>query len=119
MNRLVLSLTAVALLAVPLLVASGGTIVGPGKQTNRIAPRDEHHYDDIFIGGEMAQVRVKGYGRSALLVEVFDAYGHRVAATTDAGGEALLTWYPPRTERHTIVVTNVWPTWQTYFISCN
>jgi hypothetical protein len=119
MNRFVLSLTAATLLVVPLLVASAGTIVGPGTQTNRIAPRDEHRYGEIFIGGEMAQVRVKGYGRSALLVEVFDANGNRVAATTDAGGEALLTWYPHRTEQHTIVVTNVWPNWQTYFISCN
>jgi hypothetical protein len=62
---------------------------------------------------------VKGYGRTALLVEIYDVRGNLVAIGNDADGEALLTWYPDWTGPHTIVVTNLWGTWQTYFISCN
>jgi hypothetical protein len=119
MNRIALGLSVVALLAVPMLMASAGTIDGPATQMDRIGPYAEHLYDETFIGGEMAQVRVKGYGRTALLVEIFDSSGRLVAVSTDIDGEALLTWYPDWTETHTIVVTNLWGNWQTYFISCN
>ena len=119
MKRILLIVSVVALFAVPLLVASAGTLTGPGTQMDRIAPHAEHYYTETFIGDEMAQVRVKGYGRTALLVEIYDAGGYLVASDTDADGEALLTWYPAWTETHTIVVTNLWPSWQSYFISCN
>jgi hypothetical protein len=119
MKRILLIVSVVALIAIPLLVASAGTIAGPGTKTDRIAPHASHSFDETFIGGEMAQIRVKGYGRTALLVEIYDSDGYLVARGTDATGQCLLTWYPTWTEDHTIVVTNLWPNWQTYFISCN
>jgi hypothetical protein len=125
MKRIVLTLLAASALAVsalaaaPLAAVTAATIDGPKTNLDRIAPHDEHLYEETFLGGEMAQVRVKGYGRTALLVEIYDSEGYLVASDTDADGEALLTWYPTWTETHTIVVTNLWGTWQSYFISCN
>jgi hypothetical protein len=118
MKTAITSLIALAVLFAD-TVASARSVTGPQVATNWIEGRSADTFGLTFVGNDIAQVRLRGYGVTVLEVTVYDQAGNVLARGDDYNGECLLTWLPRRTERVTIEVVNASSSSQQYFISSN
>jgi hypothetical protein len=100
--------------------AQAGRPNGPTGQVDKIAPESVVTYRVSFLGGEWAQVRVHGYGRTVLNLAVYNADGELVAKENDReGNDCLVSWLPAGNEVYTIRVINRATVSNTYWISAN
>ena len=81
------------------------------QRGTKIEPNLPYKFKDTFFANERACIIVEGDHRPVmnLTVKVFDS--NKKLVTEDTGGDILaVTWYPPRTEQYTIVVSHDHPT---------
>lgn len=119
MQRFLKVTAAVAMLSVSAL-AFAGSMRGPTEDRDVIGPRQIITYSTAFVGGEVAQVRVRSYGNTFLAVVVYDENGSEIVGDTDkSGGDILLTWRPRWTGVFKVKIGNPASVSNTYYYSHN
>ena len=79
-----------------------------GAQSNlyRLEGRMIQNFTVTFVGGEAAEVGVKGDGDTDLDLLVFDEFGNKVASDEDNTDRCYVRWVPKWTGKFTIKVVN-------------
>ena len=109
-----------AVLAMAGATAQAGHPDGGLSKMDSVNPDSYDTYRVVFYGGEFAQVRVHGYGRTVLALAVYDSAGNLVVVDNDRdGSDCLVTWVPPYNQTYTIRVINPASISNTYWVSTN
>lgn len=106
MKRIVLVLSMVAVLAVGSL-AQAGAWGGPRLFLSQTVGAQDFSYADVtFVGGQIAQIELEGFGATDLDLMVMDSYGNVVALDTSFGDDGYVSFYVPYSQTYTIAVVN-------------
>jgi hypothetical protein len=79
-----------------------------GSQSNtfRLDGRTYRDFTVTFVGGEAAEVGVKGDGDTDLDLLIFDEFGNKIASDEDNTDRCYVRWVPKWTGKFTIRVVN-------------
>ena len=96
--------------------AIGGWRWGDGE----VKPSEHEYHEVAFAGGEVAKVRLHGFGKTWLSLQIYDKKGRLVAIAHDRDGdEAVATWLPACSASYLIMVDNPAPVANSYLYLTN
>jgi hypothetical protein len=64
------------------------------------------YYEVKFVGDEFAEVAVEGDGEADIDLYVFDKDENLIGADESGSASCYVSWYPPKTEKHYILLIN-------------
>ncbi len=92
-----------------------GRADGPGTFNGRVAARGTASWNlGNFVGGEAAEVRVRGDGDTDLDCYVYDQNGNLVDSDTDTTDYCILRWAPQWTGPFALRIRNLGSVWNAY-----
>ena len=123
MNAKLKKIVLMALLGLSLVAPSApalaGHVDGPTEAFNRAHANSKVVYIEMFRGGEVARVFVRGDTDTDLDLYVYDASGELVAFDNDATDVCLAIWRPSRTGIYRIEVVNLGSVYNDFVIRTN
>ena len=91
----------------PITVIPCGAPGQPRYQKDRVNAYSTITYYLNFIGGEKAEVRIKGDGDTDLDLYIYDSKGNLIVKDEGWTDSAEVSWTPSKTEQFKIVIKNL------------
>ena len=115
----VLTIVALAAVAVMGFQANAGDVTGPNWHHDRVDANTTDVYKVTFEGGVEAGVAIIGDGDTDLDLSIIDSNGNEVVSQTDLSDACFVEWTPPRTGQYEIKITNLGDVYNAYLLMSN
>jgi hypothetical protein len=118
MQRL-LAISTVAIVLACGSLARAGAVPPFQVGATTIAANDFNVHTVTFIGGQLGQVELHGYGPTSLIVAVYDDASNLLAAGDNSHGDPVVIFFAGYTGNYRIFVLNQWPIANLYAVATN